>query len=544
MRVHTPRSAPNPCTRIGMRVHTPRSAPNPCTRIGAMERRKHSVHTSATNRQPTPDTKSWFTIGKQPEGVIVAKTGADVLSLVSDEGYEFIDLRFCDLPGQVQHFTVPARELTEDSLEAGFGFDGSSIRGFQDIQESDMILIPDASTAIDDPFRSRKTLILYCFVHDPITRMPYEKDPRYIAKKAEDFLVSTGIADTSYWGPECEFYIFDDVRFGQNQNSGYYFLDSVEGAWNSGKFEEGGNLGYKPHYQEGYFPVPPTDHYQDLRSEITARLEAAGIPVEVQHHEVGTAGQAEIDIRYDTLLRTADNVTLYKYITKNTAWEQGKSVTFLPKPIFEDNGSGMHTHQSLWKDGEPLFFDEGGYAGLSDLARWYIGGLLEHAPAIMAFAAPTTNSYRRLVPGFEAPVNLVYSSRNRSAAVRIPQYSQDPGAKRLEFRPPDPAANPYLAFSAMLLAGLDGIQNRTEPHDPVDKDIYDLEPAELKGLPSVPGSLDEALEALKSDYKFLLEGGVFSEQLIEAWVSYKVEHEIDPVRLRPHPYEFHLYYDV
>ncbi len=471
-------------------------------------------------------------------------TPSDVLSLVSDEEYEFIDLRFCDLPGQVQHFTVPVRQLTEESFEDGFGFDGSSIRGFQAIQESDMILIPDATTAVDDPFRDRKTLILYCFVHDPVTGAPYEKDPRYIAKKAEDYLVSTGIADTSYWGPECEFYIFDDVRFGQNQHSGYYFLDSDEGAWNSGAFEEGGNLGYKPRYKEGYFPVPPTDHFQDLRSEITARLEAAGISVEVQHHEVGTAGQAEIDIKFDTLLRTADNVTLYKYITKNTAWQWGKSVTFMPKPIFEDNGSGMHTHQSLWKDGEPLFYDEGGYAGLSDTARWYIGGLLKHAPAILALAAPTTNSYHRLVPGYEAPVNLVYSSRNRSAAVRIPQYSQSPAAKRLEFRCPDPAANPYLAFSAMLMAGLDGIQNRIEPHDPVDKDIYDLPPAELAGLPSVPGSLDEALQALRDDHQFMLQGDVFGKEFVDNWIDYKIAHEVDPVRLRPHPYEFHLYYDV
>jgi len=474
----------------------------------------------------------------------VTKTAADVLSLIADEGYEFIDLRFCDLPGQVQHFTVPTHQLTEESFEDGFGFDGSSIRGFQDIQESDMLLIPDPSTAVDDVFRDRKTLILYCFVNDPITGTPYEKDPRYVAKKAEDYLISTGIADTSYWGPEAEFYIFDDVRFGQDQNSGYYFVDSVEGAWNSGEYEEGGNLGYKPRYQEGYFPVPPTDHFQDLRSEMTARLEDAGIEIEVQHHEVGTGGQAEIDMRYDTLLRTADNVTLYKYIVKNTAWEVGKTVTFMPKPIFEDNGSGMHTHQSLWKDGETLMFDEGGYAGLSDLARWYIGGLPKHAQAVLAFAAPTTNSYHRLVPGFEAPVNLVYSSRNRSAAIRIPQYSQAPAAKRIEFRCPDPAANPYLSFAAMLMAGLDGVQNRIEPHAPVDKDIYDLPPAELKGLPSVPSSLDEALDALEADHDFLLQGGVFTEDLIDAYLSYKREHEVDPVRLRPHPYEFHLYYDI
>ncbi|MGB8361984.1 MAG: type I glutamate--ammonia ligase [Acidimicrobiia bacterium] len=474
----------------------------------------------------------------------MTKTAADVLSLVESEGYEFVDLRFCDLPGQVQHFTVPAHELTEDSFADGFGFDGSSIRGFQDIQESDMLLIPDPGTAVNDVFRSRKTLLIYCFVNDPITNSPYEKDPRYVAKKAEEYLVSTGIADTSYWGPEAEFYIFDDVRFGQNQNSGYYFVDSVEGAWNSGEFEDGGNLGYKPRYKEGYFPVPPTDHFQDLRSEMTHNLESAGIKIEVQHHEVGTAGQAEIDMRYDTLLRTADNVTLYKYIVKNTAWEMGKSVTFMPKPIFEDNGSGMHTHQSLWRNGEPLMYDESGYAGLSDVARWYIGGLLKHAPAVLAFAAPTTNSYHRLVPGYEAPVNLVYSSRNRSAAVRIPQYSQSPAAKRLEFRCPDPSCNPYLAFSAMLMAGLDGVQNQIEPHDPVDKDIYDLPPAELEGLPSVPGSLDEALAALEADHDFLLQGDVFTQSLIDAWLGYKREHEIDPVRLRPHPYEFHLYYDI
>ena len=474
----------------------------------------------------------------------MSKTTSEVLGLVADEGYEFIDLRFCDLPGQVQHFTVPAHELTEDSFEAGFGFDGSSIRGFQQIQESDMLLIPDPGTAVEDAFRARKTLILYCFISDPLTGTPYDRDPRYVARKAEDYLVSTGVADTSYWGPEAEFYIFDDVRFGQNQHSGYYFLDSIEGAWNSGAVEEGGNKGYKPRYKEGYFPVPPTDHYQDLRSDMTANLEAAGISIEVQHHEVGTAGQAEIDMRFDSLLRTADNVTLYKYIVKNTAWQQGKSVTFMPKPIFEDNGSGMHVHQSLWTDGAPLFFDEAGYAGLSDLARWYIGGLLEHAPAVLAFAAPTTNSYARLVPGYEAPVHLVYSSRNRSAAIRIPQYSQAPAAKRLEFRCPDPAANPYLAFSAMLMAGLDGIAKRTEPRDPVDKDIYGLPPAELEGIPSVPGSLELALGALEEDYEFLLQGDVFSEGLIETWIDYKVKHEVEPIRIRPHPYEFHLYYDV
>jgi glutamine synthetase len=474
----------------------------------------------------------------------MAKTPADVLKMVKSDEYEFIDLRFCDLPGQVQHFTIPAAQLTEDGFEEGYGFDGSSIRGFQAIQESDMILMPDPSSAVEDQFRTRKTLLLYCFVNDPLTGEPYDRDPRYVAKKAEAYLASTGIAETSYWGPEAEFYIFDSARFAQNQHSAYYFVDSEEGAWNSGREESGGNLAYKPRYKEGYFPVPPTDHFQDLRSEMTANLEAAGIEIEVQHHEVGTAGQAEIDMRFDTLLRMADKVTLYKYIVKSTAWAYGKTVTFMPKPIFEDNGSGMHTHQSLWSDGKPLFFDEAGYAGLSDMARWYIGGLLKHAASILAFAAPTTNSYRRLVPGYEAPVNLVYSSRNRSAAIRIPQYSQKPAAKRLEFRCPDPSCNPYLAFSAMLMAGLDGIQNRIEPPTPVDKDIYDLPPEELKNLPSVPASLEAALAALEGDHDFLLAGGVFSEGLIETWVDYKRVREIDAIRLRPHPYEFYLFYDV
>lgn len=463
---------------------------------------------------------------------------------IHEGGFEFVDLRFCDLPGQVQHFTIPARALTEDSFDEGFGFDGSSIRGFQEIQESDMILIPDPETAIEDPFLEHKTLVVYCFVHDPTTGEAYDRDPRYVAKKAEIYLKGTGIAETSYWGPEAEFYIFDSARFDQSQFSAFYEVDSIEGAWNSGTDEPGGNLAYKPRYKEGYFPVPPTDHYQDLRSEMTAALEAAGIEVEVHHHEVGTAGQAEIDIKYDTLLRQADHVTMFKYIVKNTAWQAGKTVTFMPKPIFEDNGSGMHTHQSLWTAGKPLFYDETGYAGLSDMARWYIGGLLKHAHAVLAFAAPTTNSYRRLVPGYEAPVNLVYSQRNRSAAVRIPLYSQAPAAKRLEFRCPDNSANPYLAFSAMLMAGLDGIQNRIEPPTPVDKDIYDLPPEELTNLPSVPGSLEEALAALEADHDFLLKGGVFSEELIEAWISYKRSSEVDALRLRPHPYEFYLYYDI
>ncbi len=471
-------------------------------------------------------------------------TPQDVLSRVADDGVEFIDLRFCDLPGQVQHFTVPANQLTAESFEEGFGFDGSSIRGFRQIQESDMILVPDPTTAVDDPFRQHKTLMLYCFVRDPLTMEPYDRDPRYVAQKAESFLRSTGIADTSYWGPEAEFYIFDSARFGQNQHSAFYYVDSIEGAWNSGAEEGGKNLAYKPRYKEGYFPVPPTDHFQDLRSEMTKVLMDSGVEIEVQHHEVGTAGQAEIDMRFGTLLQTADRVTLYKYVVKSVAWAAGKTVTFMPKPIFEDNGSGMHVHQSLWNGDEPLFYDEVGYAGLSDTARWYIGGLLEHAASVLAFAAPTTNSYHRLVPGYEAPVNLVYSSSNRSAAIRIPTYSQSPNAKRLEFRCPDPSANPYLAFSAMLMAGIDGILNKTEPPDPVDKDIYDLPPAELANLPSVPSSLSEALDALEEDHSFLLDGNVFTEGLIRAWIDYKREHEVDPIRLRPHPYEFALYYDI
>lgn len=471
-------------------------------------------------------------------------SASDVVEMVADGGYEFIDLRFVDLPGQVQHFTVPATELTEASFEEGFGFDGSSIRGFKEIQESDMLLIPDPSTAVDDQFRDRPTLILYCWVKDPITGQPYEKDPRYVASKAETYLLGTGIADISYWGPEAEFYIFDSARFHQDQNSAFYEVDSIEGAWNSGADEPGGNLAYKPRLKEGYFPVPPTDHYQDLRSEMSARLIDAGIDVEVQHHEVGTAGQAEIDIRYGPLLETADKVTMFKYIVKNTALMYGKTVTFMPKPIFQDNGSGMHTHQSLWLDGVPLFYDESGYAGLSDLARYYIGGLLEHAPAVLAFAAPTTNSYRRLVPGYEAPVNLVYSQRNRSAAIRVPVYSRKPELRRIEFRCPDPAANPYLAFSAMLMAGLDGIAAKMDPGPPVDKDLYDLPPEELGKVPSVPASLDEALDALEADHDFLLVGDVFTETLIKDWISYKRTSEIDEIRLRPHPWEFMLYYDI
>jgi glutamine synthetase len=471
------------------------------------------------------------------------RTPDEVLQLISDEGAEVVDVRFCDLPGLMQHFSMPASQLTTEMFEQGVGFDGSSIRGFQEIQESDMLLIPDPDTAFIDPFRQRKTLAINCFVQDPLTGESYSRDPRYIARKAAEHLRATGIADTCYVGPEAEFFIFDDVRYHQDEHSASYSVDSVEGAWNTGR-DEGPNLGHKIRYKEGYFPLPPADHYQDLRSEMMLALEQVGIEVEIQHHEVGTAGQAEIDMRFDELTRMADKLMLYKYVLKNVAHQYGKSVTFMPKPVFQDNGSGMHVHQSLWKAGEPLFYDEAGYAGFSDLGRWYIGGLLAHAPAILAFSNPTTNSYKRLVPGYEAPVNLVYSQRNRSAAVRIPLYSQSPKAKRLEFRCPDPSCNPYLAFSAMLMAGLDGIANRTEPPDPVDKDLYDLPPEELAQVPQVPGSLDAVLDALEQDNEFLKVGGVFTDDLIDTWVTYKRLHEVDEMRLRPHPWEFALYYDI
>ncbi len=471
------------------------------------------------------------------------RTVAEVLSLVKDGGIEIVDLRFCDLPGLMQHFSVPAHALSEDSFEEGFGFDGSSIRGFQEIQESDMLLVPDPATVVVDPFRQHPTLNLNCFVRDPVTGESYSRDPRYVAFKAEKYLVSTGIADKAYFGPEAEFFIFDDARFSQDQRSAFYQVDSVEGIWNSARDEQP-NLAFKPRYKEGYFPVPPMDHFQDLRSQMILVMEQLGIEIEVQHHEVGTGGQAEIDMRFDTLLRMADKLMLYKYVVKSVAQAAGRTATFMPKPLFQDNGSGMHTHQSLWSGGEPLFYGETGYAGLSDIGRWYVGGLLKHAGAILAFAAPTTNSYKRLVPGYEAPVNLVYSQRNRSAACRVPLYSKSPKAKRIEFRCPDPACNPYIAFSAMLMAGLDGVQNRIEPPDPVDRDLYDLAPEELANVPQVPVSLEAALSALEEDQEFLKSGGVFTDDLIETWISYKRLHEIDEVRLRPHPWEFMLYYDI
>jgi glutamine synthetase len=471
-------------------------------------------------------------------------TPKDVLDLAKKSDAQVVDFRFCDLPGLMQHFSVPISQLTEEGFEDGFGFDGSSIRGFQEIQESDMLLVPDPDAAYMDPFTAHPTIAIHCFVKDPVTGEMYSRDPRGIAKKAELYLKQTGIAETSYWGPEAEFYIFDSIRFDQNQHEGYYYIDAIEGQWNSGAEEGGNNLGYKPRYKEGYFPLPPMDHYQDLRTDMMLNMERIGIEVEVHHHEVGTAGQAEIDIRYDTLLKTADNVMKLKYAVKNTARQAGKVATFMPKPIFQDNGSGMHTHQSLWTGGENLFWDEVGYAQISDSCRYYIGGLLQHAPALLAFAAPTTNSYRRLVPGYEAPINLVYSQRNRSACARIPVYYKTPAAKRIEFRSPDPMANPYLAFPAMLMAGLDGIKNKIEPPDPIDKDLYDLPPEEASQVKQVPGSLEEVLDALEADHTFLLEGGVFTQDVIDTWLEYKRKNELDQVRLRPHPHEFHLYFDL
>jgi len=468
----------------------------------------------------------------------------EVLKFISDEGVKFVDVRFCDLPGIMQHFTIPAASFTADAFADGQMFDGSSIRGFQAIHESDMKLMPDATTAYLDPFRAEKTLVITHSIVDPFTGEPYSRDPRQVAAKAEAYLKGTGIADTVFMAPEAEFYVFDDVRFETKQNAGYYYIDSIEGQWNTGRVEEGGNRGYKTRYKSGYFPVSPTDHFSDLRDQMVLALEGIGLEVERAHHEVGTAGQAEINYKFSTLLHAGDNIMAFKYVIKNVAWQAGKTATFMPKPLFGDNGSGMHTHQSLWKDGEPLFYDETGYGGLSDTARWYIGGLLHHAPAVLAFTNPTVNSYHRLVPGFEAPVNLVYSARNRSACVRIPITGSSPKAKRIEFRVPDPSCNPYLAFSAQLMAGIDGIRNRIEPPEPIDKDLYELPPEEHATIAQVPASLEAALSALEADSDFLTEGGVFTPDLIETWVEWKRANEIDPIRLRPHPHEFELYYDI
>ena len=470
------------------------------------------------------------------------KSVSDVVKMAKDTGAKIVDLRFIDLPGMWQHFSIPVEELSEDLFTEGIGFDGSSIRGFQHIHESDMLLFPDPETAYLDPCLEIPTLSLICDVKDPVSGKPYSRDPRFIASKAEAYLKSTGIADTSYWGPELEFYIFDNVQYDQNAFTGYYRIDSDEGIWNTGR-DEKPNQGYKLRHKEGYFPVPPSDQQQDLRSEIILKMKEVGIPVEVHHHEVGTAGQGEIDMRFSPLKKMADNVMYYKYIIQNVSRKHGKVATFMPKPIFGDNGTGMHTHQSIWKGDTPLFAGNG-YAGMSELGMHYIAGILHHAPTLAAFTCPGTNSYRRLVPGFEAPINLAYSSRNRSASVRIPMYSPSPKAKRIEVRFPDPTCNPYLAFSAMLMAGLDGIQRRLDPGQPLDKDIYALTPAELAEVPSMPASLEESLANLKKDHEFLLKGDVFTEDLIETWIDYKMANEVSAIRLRPHPYEFALYYDA
>jgi glutamine synthetase len=468
----------------------------------------------------------------------------EVIAFAREQGLKIVDFKFVDLPGTWQHFSATIEELTEDAFSEGVGFDGSSIRGFQAIHESDMLLIPDPASAIVDPVCNVPTLSLVCNVVDPLTKAPYTRDPRYIAQKAEGYLQRSGIADTSYWGPEAEFFVFDNVRFEQTQYSAFYAIDSDEGIWNSGANGGKPNLGHRPRWKEGYFPVAPADQLQDFRSEVVLKLKDAGVPVEVHHHEVATAGQCEIDMRFAGLVEMADHLMVYKYIIKNTARAYGKTATFMPKPIWGDNGSGMHVHQSLWKAGKTLMADAGGYAGLSQLAKYYIGGLLKHAPALLALVAPTVNSYHRLVPGFEAPVNLVYSRRNRSAAVRIPMYSENPKAKRIEFRCPDPSCNPYLAFAAMLMAGLDGIQNAIDPGDPSDYDLFETH-SNGHGKPKqVPGSLPEALAALETDHEFLLAGDVFTRDVLETWVEYKRVREIDPMRLRPHPYEFYLYYDA
>ena len=465
-----------------------------------------------------------------------------VLNYVKTNKIKFIDFKFMDFPGQWQHFTVPVTQFDATSFENGYGFDGSSIRGWKKIDESDMLIIPDPDTMFFDPFVEAPTVSLICDVYEPATKEKYSRCPRNIMQKAEAYLKSTGIADTIYFGPEAEFFVFDDVRFDSTPNSSFYFVDSVEGRWNTGT-DEGPNLGYKPRYKEGYFPVPPTDSLNDLRNEMVERLMEMDIPVEAQHHEVASGGQCEIDIRFQPMLKSADQLLMFKYVVKNTAKLHGKSVTYMPKPLAGDNGSGMHVNTSLWKKGKPLFAG-GGYAGLSETALYYIGGILKHAPSLLAFTNPITNSYKRLVPGFEAPVRLAYSQRNRSAAIRIPIYSNNPKTKRVEFRCPDPAANPYFAFSAIMMAGLDGIINRIDPGDPLDKDIYDMAPEELAYVPSTPGSLDEALRALEDDHEYLLKGDVFTEDVIKTWIDYKFDKEIRPMALQPHPFEFGLYYDV
>ncbi len=487
-------------------------------------------------------TRKKFSKGKQSRFERVIKMGAkEFFEFAKKHKAEMVDLKFTDLLGTWQHCSFPTDTWDEGTFVDGVGFDGSSIRGWQGIHMSDMLAIPEAATAVIDPFFAEPTVSVTANIVDPVTKEQYTRDPRHVARKGAAYLKSTGIADTCYIGPEPEFFIFDEVRYEQNQHTGMYRIDSVEGAWNTARFEEP-NLGYKPSFKGGYFPVSPTDTYHDLRGEMVSELKKVGIVVEAHHHEVATAGQAEIDMKFAELVKMGDQFMWYKYIIKNVARRHGKTVTFMPKPVFEDNGSGMHTHFSLWKGGKPLFADSG-YAGLSDIALYSIGGILKYAPAILAFAAPTTNSYRRLVPGFEAPVNLVMSARNRSAGVRIPMYSDNPKAKRLEFRCPDPTCNGYLAWTAMLMAAIDGIQNKIDPGEPLDRDIYEMTPEELAKYPKTPGSLGEAIDALEKDHKFLTASGVFTDDLVETWIKWKREEEIEPLALRPHPYEFHLYYD-
>ncbi|OGQ82656.1 MAG: type I glutamate--ammonia ligase [Deltaproteobacteria bacterium RIFOXYA12_FULL_58_15] len=466
----------------------------------------------------------------------------EVLEYGAKHNSVMVDLKFMDFPGLWQHLSVPFDELNEAAFEDGYGFDSSSIRGWQPINASDMLVVPDASTAVMDPFTQHPTLSLICDIVEPDTRAPYSRDPRYVARKAEEYLRSTGIGDTAFFGPEAEFFIFDDIRFDQGPNHGSYRIDSNEGRWNSGRDEQP-NLGYKPRYKEAYFPVPPTDSLQDIRTEMCLELKKLGIQVEAQHHEVASGGQCEIDIRFAPLLQMTDQLQWFKYVVKNVARRHNKTVTFMPKPILGDNGSGMHTHISIWKDGKPLFAGNG-YAGLSDMALWFIGGVLEHSSALCALTNPTTNSYRRLVPGFEAPVNLAYSGRNRSAAVRIPTVSSSPRAKRVEVRFPDPSCNGYLGFAALLLAGLDGIERKLSPGEPLDKDIYGLSPKELEGVRSTPATLEEALDALEVDHGFLLKGDVFTQDVLDMWLAYKREKEVNPMRMHPTPMEFALYYDI
>ncbi len=469
-------------------------------------------------------------------------TPSEVTALIKEKDIKILDFKFCDIPGTWQHFSTSVTDYSEEIFEAGLGFDGSSVRGWKEIHASDMLVIPDPTTAWVDPFYEVPTLSLMCSIEDPITREPYNRDPRGVAQRAEAYLKSTGVADVAFFGPEPEFFLFDDVRYTYEANVGFHSVDSVEGIWNTDSMEDGNNLGYKLRHKGGYFPVPPHDTLQDIRSEMVLVMELLGIHVEAQHHEVATAGQCEIDMRFSPLLKMADQVCIYKYVVRNIAKRHGKSATFMPKPVFDDNGSGMHTHQSLWKGDNTLMAGDG-YAGMSEVGLHYIGGILKHARALIALSNPTTNSYKRLVPGFEAPVSLVHSARNRSAAVRIPTYSPSPKAKRMEFRSPDPTCNPYMAFSAMLMAGLDGVQNKIEPGDPMDKDLYDLAPEELADIPQAPGSLEEALSALEADHEFLLKGDVFSQDLIDSFIENK-RAETDELRLRPHPYEFCMYYDV